>query len=101
MDSSVAGGFLQVWRDLAAEEAATLGSSQIWKTWESMELQSWRIHSGNRVGVTAPKLGGHRVSVSMLGPCGEVAQEIWDTEVPGRRAASLGMWVGVRWLEIW
>lgn len=40
--------------------------------------------------------------MSMLGgPCGEVAQEIWDTEVPGRRAASLGMWVGVRWLEIW
>lgn len=61
VDSSVAGGFLQVWRDLAAEEAATLGSSQIWKTWELMELQSWCIHSGNRVGVTVPKLGGHRV----------------------------------------
>lgn len=61
MDSSVSGGFLQVWRDLAAEEAATLGSSQIWKTWESMDLQSWCIHSGNRVGVTVPKLGGHRV----------------------------------------
>lgn len=61
MDSSVAGGFLRVWRDLATEEAATLGSPQIWKTWESMELQSWCPHSGNRVGVTVPNLGGNGV----------------------------------------
>lgn len=51
---------------------------------------------GTRVGgatiSVCPYLGDHGVGV---------IQEIWDTEVHGRRATSLGVWVRVRWLGIW